>query len=218
MTSEPIDFTLLIPDYLNDMLDEKSRVAFEAAVKKDPALKEELEEFKEVRELYQEAIPASTKVSEPIFTRVINSIEAGGKNESSRFEEISYRPSLATRLSEFVTGIGKSITIPWTLALVQAAVIVLLVVARTPENRFNTLGTSPLVPADSERIIVNVVFSDSVTEAQIRGLLLKIDGTIIDGPSVQGRYRIRIEEEQASNQTLAELQQSELIRFAEKAQ
>jgi hypothetical protein len=72
------------------------------------------------------------------------------------------------------------------LIIAQAAIITGLVGERTEQE-----STRALAPGEKAVVFV-VAFDPAATEADIRALLLKAGGTIIDGPRQLGDYRISV--------------------------
>ena len=217
MTSENTDYIELIPDYLNGILDRETKSRFEEALATDPELKRELDEFRELQTLYKEALPETPEPSDELFGRILDKID---EVEQSRYRNDSSVPSLATRLGELWGRFKHSLTIPWGLAMVQAAVIVFLLIPHLPEKTFDTLGFVTQIPGadqkvEGEMVSFNIVFNESSSEAEIRELLLSISAAIISGPSLKGRYQIAIPG--GNERVLSDLRQSELILFVEKA-
>lgn len=83
------------------------------------------------------------------------------------------------------------------LLLAQAAVIAVLAIALVREptapqitEGYQTLSTDTGVATTGRRI--QVVFSDDLTNAELRALLLAMDATIARGPTEAGLYEIRV--------------------------
>ena len=217
MTSNnDIDYIALIPDYLNDLLSREEKTQFEITLKSDPNLQNELEEFKEIKALYHGTISETPEPSKAVFNKIIEELDSKQNTVTTGFREIKYRPTTSTRIYHFWSRLKDSFTLPWGLALIQAAVIVVLLVPRIPENSYNTLGITRETEGNQE-ISLNIVFNESARESEIRELLIPISGSIINGPSPQGRYQISIPSKHSEKQIVSTLKQSELILFVEKA-
>jgi hypothetical protein len=67
-------------------------------------------------------------------------------------------------------------------------------------DRYQTLATPPVDAA-----LVDIVFTDETTAAQMQDLLADIDGEIVAGPSRLGRYSVRVASDPASDQQLDKL-------------
>lgn len=80
-------------------------------------------------------------------------------------------------------------------------------------HEYKTLSVSNI---DAEtRVIINVVFNENAKEIEIRELLRKIEGKIIDGPSSTGLYLIEIKNKEKKDLVIKTLKESKIIFFAE---
>jgi hypothetical protein len=64
---------------------------------------------------------------------------------------------------------------------------------------------------------INVIFKENAREKDIRELIKKIDGRIVDGPSKTGLYVIGIKEKDKKELALDILSKSDIVLFAENA-
>ncbi len=64
---------------------------------------------------------------------------------------------------------------------------------------------------------INVVFKENVKEKEIRELIRKIDGRIIDGPSKTGLYVIGIKDREQKDRVLDILRKSDIVLLAKPA-
>ena len=70
----------------------------------------------------------------------------------------------------------------------------------------------PLSGSDYSENVIQVQFKDGAKESDIRALLISVDGSIIEGPSKNGIYRIHVEK--LSDNIIHQLQQQdEIIDF-----
>ncbi|HEY3519039.1 MAG TPA: hypothetical protein VGL98_18460 [Gammaproteobacteria bacterium] len=84
-----------------------------------------------------------------------------------------------------------------------AVLAILLWFTPLPElNRddYKTLGTPP-----ADAALVDIVFADETTAAQMQDLLDDIDGEIVAGPSRLGRYSVRVASDRANDNQLDKL-------------
>jgi len=65
---------------------------------------------------------------------------------------------------------------------------------------YETLATPP-----TDAALVDIVFTDETTAAQMQDLLADIDGEIVAGPSRLGRYSVRVASDPANGQQLDKL-------------
>jgi hypothetical protein len=82
---------------------------------------------------------------------------------------------------------------------------------------YRTLASGP----EAQRGELDVVFVQSITAAEMQGLLMEIDGSVIAGPTEAGRYRVRLESSSLTDEQLnalvARLGKDPRVRFAARA-
>jgi len=200
MTSSELDLDSiksLIPLYLKGKLSETEREEVEKALQLHPALREELESWKEIDEAYLIIEKKLPQPGEEAYSKIAQKIR-----EAQRLRWFGW-----FRLSPAIS---------FTLITAQLVMIIaLLVYFMSMRADYRTLA----VPSLTERLPVriNVVFRENATEAEIRNLLLQVGGKIIDGPSLSRLYVIGIESAKDWENTLTTLKKSTVIEMAEKA-
>lgn len=108
----------------------------------------------------------------------------------------------------------------WALAFQGALVVALgsalLVRALLPAEPYQTL-TRPGEQASAHNSQLRVVFDDALTEKELRGLLNRIHGSIVQGPSSVGAYTVELNTQAQSAQraAVAELRGHPKVRLAE---
>ncbi len=224
--------TNLIPDYCNERMSAAEKAQFEFLLKDDPELQEEVADFCQFKELYRHSQDSEPEPSEEVFQQIL-----AQKICQKRVMGRQPRPGAVKGIYSLFDTIRSGFTFSWMLAAVQAVVIVLLLlpVQQTPilssaENqqplndnsqaepygsRYTTLSADQDKKDAAEVIKVNVVFSPSATELQIRQLLQTIQGSLCDGPSRSGRYIVSFDAKSNTAAPLEILQQSEIVLLAE---
>lgn len=79
--------------------------------------------------------------------------------------------------------------------------------------RYATLGT----PASDDAALIDLVFAQQTTDAEMRAVLAGIGGEIVAGPSAVGRYRVRLAsntDEASIKRLLDTLSKDPRVRFA----
>jgi len=114
--------------------------------------------------------------------------------------------------------------IRWVLAA-EAALVVLLAVAVTWQatarlgSSYRTLA-GETAGRSAEAGDLRVVFAASMTERELRELLMRIDARIVDGPSPMGVYTLRLssaaDAEERARVALETLRASSSVRLAER--
>jgi len=75
----------------------------------------------------------------------------------------------------------------------------------TPLPNLDRDGYQTLATPTADAALVDIVFADETTAAQMQDLLADIDGEIVAGPSRLGRYSVRVANDPASDQQLDKL-------------
>jgi hypothetical protein len=108
---------------------------------------------------------------------------------------------------------------PFALAAAAGVAVLALLLWFTPlpgleSNTYSTLAT----PARSSDVLLDVVFAEDTTAAEIQALLDDIGGEIVAGPSDLGRYNVRVAgdgtDTARSNEVLGLLAADRRVRFA----
>lgn len=90
-------------------------------------------------------------------------------------------------------------------AAAGVAVLAILLWFTPPPNlggqTYSTLATAPT----GEAVLLDVVFTESATAAEMQALLDDIGGEIVAGPSALGRYSVRVADTRANDARLTEL-------------
>jgi hypothetical protein len=94
---------------------------------------------------------------------------------------------------------------PFAVATAAGVAVLAILLWFTPlpdldRNDYKTLGTPP-----ADAALVDIVFADQTTAAQMQDLLDDIDGEIVAGPSRLGRYSVRVTGDRADDGQLDEL-------------
>ncbi len=218
MTSDPQAMIDLIPDYLHNRLDQQTHARFLAHLATDADLRRELEEFTTFRELYRD-----TAVSEPpadlIFEKICRTIDARDHDTAgARQEHLSAMASLRDHLAGLAGWLRRSVGFPWILATAQAALVIFLLIPERPSLTYQTLGETVITESLQTGATYNIVFVETARETDLRNLLISAQATIIAGPSPEGRYIISIPRSDHFAETIAFLEQSDIVRFFEQHQ
>lgn len=206
------DISAQIPEYCNERLNPEEKAAFERELENNQELQAEYSDFKKMREMYSLIDPDEPEPSDAIFNRIAANV--GLQTESGEKAAPAAR-SLTESVRGFLQTLRASVAVPWVLAGLQAAVIVLLLVPSLRENNYSTLSAEHAAAGVAEQTGINVVFAPDAKESDIRSLLLTIHGSVSSGPSMEGRYVVSIGDRSNLEQALQTLKQSEIIVFVE---
>ncbi len=199
-----------IPLYLNNRLSEKERKEFEEALKRYPELKVEFQEFSEINQIYREIGRDLALPSDPLYHRVLKNVQPQIKL-SLTLPEKRY----SERVREFLKWVFGSRRVSWGVVAVQFAILLILLITLSRGDGFRTL-TSTLPPTE-QGIKINVIFDEGSREKEIREVLNAVGATIVQGPSPEGLYVIKVKGNKDLSQTLKDLKKSRIVRFAETA-
>jgi anti-sigma-K factor RskA len=217
MTSNETDYSVLIPEYCNGLLDADMKALFEEELTRNSALQTALEEFNDFQQLYQEIDGEEPQADEAQFDAILSSIDTGIEKQSRLTQKNKYEPVVMAGLLEFWVWLKSSLSLPWGVALVQAAAIVILLFSGTNQDTFETLSRSSDIETAHSAISFNIVFQKSAREEEIRKLLLSIDGSIQSGPSTQGLYVVTLPADASIPRVIKILNDSTIVAFNKRA-
>lgn len=204
----------LLPWYVNGTLEGDELAAAEAHVASCAICRREASTWSAFAELLQEEdelTPSASEGYERLRRRLALPREPGpsGSRHASAGREGNRGPTagLRTGLRRIARPFRQApAVIRWTLAAQLAALAVLgLLLARpaappaqappgedpAAQARFRTL-TSDSTRAEADAPELRVVFDESTREREIRGALISVGGTIVDGPSPDGVYNVSL--------------------------
>ena len=108
-------------------------------------------------------------------------------------------------------------TRPWVRGTVIAQFIVIaslsLFASSTLQPKYYHTLSRPAAPASPAATVV-VVFDATISERQLRDLVLQLSARIVDGPSPAGAYTLEVEQAQQRS-VLAQLRAQSVVKFAE---
>ncbi len=159
-----------LPWYVNRQLSDDQIAEIEQRLKTDPALQQEAAFLTGLRKQIRHS--AQTSPGEFGLHRLMRDID---RKENA--------PPLLKR--------WKALAVAASLFMVvQAGVMVSMM-------KSGDTGIVPLSGGDYHGTVIQLQFRDRTTAADISRLLLSLDGSMIEGPSASGVYRIRLETTEA---------------------
>lgn len=178
--------------YLSGELDADARRAFEADLARDPALREELEAWRnlaEARQLAHNEIGQGER--DAAFLRALEQgVEAAPASEpaSARTPASSHAPvSRMRRLWQWLWPTPASPLMPlgWALAIMLSVVVLQQAPVQGPAVVMSD-GVLTRGGASCPRLVVDL--PDPLTARQLRNTLSQYAVSIVDGPDADGRY------------------------------
>lgn len=207
----------LIPLYINGALSGKHKIAFEKSLKNDPNLKQEYMEFYEIESYFDQLDSASKPHLDSLYNIVKNSLD--DIEEASESSAGAEQDSAAK--IDFLHELLSSSRIGWGLAILQFAILALVMVFVVPDNSNPAeadIVAAQLLQQQSRGKLLNVVFQDDATNQQIRDLLLALQAEIYSGPTEIGLYTLQIQgDEKRAQEVLNTLRNSGVIVLADPA-
>lgn len=178
--------------YLSGELDADARRAFEADLARDPALREELEAWRnlaEARQLAHNEIGRGER--EAAFLRALGQrVEAAPAHESAPAPASEPVPAPVSRLRRlwqwlWPTPASPLMPLGWALAILLSVVVVQQAPVGGPEVVMSDDVLSR-GGASCPRLVVDL--PDALTARQLRNTLSQFAVSIVDGPDADGRY------------------------------
>jgi len=184
-------FDELLPFYVNETLDEADRAWVDAYLREHPKSAAELQWYRTLQETMTRDAPAvSAEIGLDKVMARIRAERAPGRVATRQ------GPSLGERLREFFSSITPQPLLRPALAGALAVVVVQgLVIANLatkPDESSEIRAHRPTVVDPGPFLKVN--FKADAREADIRMLLVEIDGTLAGGPGQLGDWYVRIPE------------------------
>ena len=97
---------------------------------------------------------------------------------------------------------------PFAVAAAAGVAVLAVLLWFTPLPNLDRDGYQTLATPSAEGALLDIVFVDETTAAQMQDLLDDIDGEIVAGPSALGRYSVRLAGDPPSRESL-----DDLLRF-----
>jgi len=184
-------FDELLPFYVNDTLDETDRAWVDAYLREHPKSAAELQWYRTLQETMQRDAPAVS--AEVGLDKVMARIRAESKPSRA---PVRATPGIGERLREFFASITPQPLLKPALAGALAVVVVQGIVianlATKPDDSSEIRAHRPTVVDPGPFLKVN--FKADAREADIRMLLVEIEGTLAGGPGQLGDWYVRIPE------------------------
>ena len=198
----------LIPEYLNGRLSKRDQTEFENGLDIYPDVKKEVREFTGIKSAYNTMQDDLPSPSDAVFQKVMRRIKP--EQKATDFNGLG----IFEHMRRFFEPLFTSPRVSWTVVGVQMAVILLLTVSAPREDRFATLTSQQA--GQIKGAMIHVVFAPDAMEIEIRNILNQFEGVIINGPSFEGLYTIKINEDRNIEKTIEALKKNKAVKFAEK--
>jgi anti-sigma-K factor RskA len=210
MTYNAHEFRYMMPAYLNGTLSQKKRREFEDYLHKNPEFQHEMIQFSEIKSFYDDKKKEFLPPSDAAYRRIMSNIRAETKPKPA-----SILWHFWNQVKGFSRPLFTSPRLAWAVVAVQLAVILTMALTLPQGNRFKTLSLESAIRGNG--IAINIVFDKESKESEIRHILNSIEATIINGPSSEGLYVIRIQKDRDVEETLQGLRKTKPVKFAEQS-
>ncbi|HEX6019868.1 MAG TPA: hypothetical protein VFZ28_17375 [Burkholderiaceae bacterium] len=182
-------FDELLPFYVNDTLDETDRAWVDAYLREHPKSAAELQWYRTLEETIKRDVPAVS--AEVGLDKAMARIRAERVPARAR-----KAPGLGQRLREFFASITPQPVLKPALAAALAVVVVqgfvIADLVTRPDESTEIRAQRPTVVDPGPFLKVN--FKADAREADIRLLLVEVDGSLAGGPGQLGDWYVRIPE------------------------
>ena len=184
----------LVPWYVNGTLEGRDRDAVTAHLPGCPACREEVARCQTLAAAVQSAVDAAGAPGPGGLERVLASIELLEAKGARRTGWRGWWPAGVEWVGDLFQRTPGPVR--WSLAA-QAALLVLVVGltvgpgVRSPRTPYRTLADDGEQRVGQEALI-HVVFTEDITERELRTLLRRVEGRIVDGPSALGLYTVDV--------------------------
>ncbi len=187
----------LIPLYARGTLKASEKSELEAAIEACPELKQELRKWEEIHKAYRAIDDKSPLPTGRAYSEIASRIRV--RERRSFFEWLMPSPAFS-----------------FGVAAAQFLIIIALAFyAAGLRHEYRTMSGPSISTEQAVRL--NVVFKEQATSAEIKRLLLRIDGKILDGPYDSGLFVVGILADKYSGDVLNILRESGLVTLAERA-
>lgn len=207
MTEKPRDYEDLIPQFLDGGLTGREKRAFENKLAADPELAAQVEEFKMLQQSYADMPGDFPELSDNLFERVMENVKSEEKREKVQPLQNIFLPFFKALRQTFSTP-----KLAWSMAAVQMAVIIFLVISIPEPAPYQTLSHTGITAG--EGIALNVIFKSNAMEEEIRRLLRRFDADIVAGPEENGLYIVVVKSTTDRTAALEQIKASGIVRFA----
>ena len=208
----------LLPWYVNDGLSRQEINEVKTHLQDCPDCQQEVARCRELSLTVKTNRSEEWTPSAPHFAKILTNVDA-----FERHREKPQRSSnwIAKWLPWFDLTPGPArFALALQGALVVALATTLLVRGLIPGEPYTTLS-NPAVPYVVAGQHVRLVFSDDITEKELRALMLGVEGRFVAGPSSQGVYTVVLPASNSNARTvpqmLAQLRAHPKVRLAEPA-
>ena len=175
----------MLPEYVNGKLSAEDTKKVEEAMGEDVSIKAEIEFLRHLRNAVKEE-----EIESPSTWGLARLRRSVKKTKTSSQQIASW----------------------WKPLAVAASFVFVLQTGYILFNQITIDDTYTPLSTPSLENTIQVVFVETITEAQIRKLLAEVEGKIVDGPSASGVYRISAKD---LENALIILKDSDLISHAE---
>lgn len=162
----------------------------------------------EIRHSYHDLSEKLPKPPSNAFSRIMDNIKAEEKQQQD-----SHYQSILSRIFEFINIKIMRPKIGWAVAGVQFAVIMFFFFS-PPASEMNNFQTLSVNTIAGKSVEINIVFKESAMQKEIRQLLNHSDAIIINGPTENGLYIIKVSQGHDLAIRLQTIRNSKIVKFA----
>lgn len=142
------------------------------------------------------------------FSRIMDKIETQEKRQRS-----SVRQPVFSKIFEFINNQIITPKVGWAVAGVQFAVIMFLFFS-PPATDINNFQTLSIHTQPGKTVEINIVFKEDAMQKDIRQLLHNSYATIVNGPTENGLYVLKVKQGYDLAIRLQAIENSKIVKFA----
>jgi anti-sigma factor RsiW len=182
----------LVPWYVNGTLDGRDREEVTAHLKECLACRQEFDQCQALVTAVRSAADAQWAPAPERLERLLASIEL---LEETNVRRVGWRARWRAG-TEWLRDLFRSTPSPvrWALAVQAAALVLVVGLAVWPGALSSRAPYRTLADGDRRvgQALIHVVFAEGISEREMRTLLERVQGKIVDGPSSVGLYTVEI--------------------------
>lgn len=187
----------LLPLYLKGFLSKKDSEEVNKSINDETILKKELEFWDFVNKGYNRFKRDLPDPPEHIYSKIVSNLKKKKQKKEVFFNFLKLNPK-------------------FSFILIFAEFLIIVALIFYIFNLKYEYKTLSVIESRAETdVTLNVVLKENATEKEIRELLTKINGRIIDGPSKTGLYVISIKDKENKDKALDFLRKSNIVFFVE---
>ncbi len=143
------------------------------------------------------------------FSRIMDTINIEEEKQKNRIKQSIFAMVLAFINDRIITR-----KVGWAMAGAQFAIIIFLSITPQVPDR-STFKTLSINSVSDKSIEINIIFKENAMQKDIRQLLNNSDAIIVNGPTENGLYILKVEQGHDLEIRLQTIKSSKIVKFAD---